>query len=100
MVVVRNVSHGELLLFFLVREFQCWYWKINHRLSVLESLARRLDNLDVVSASYLNVGEKTCEELEAIRTRLEVLATALSADVAGNGKSMARPVFSSPADED
>lgn len=90
----------SILLFFLVREFLCWYWKINHRLSALEALSRRLENLDFASASRLAVGEKTCEELEAIRTRLDALATALSATAADNGETWAQPVPSCPTGKD
>ena len=32
-------------LFIISREFWCWYWKINQKLRTLESIDRRLEDL-------------------------------------------------------
>lgn len=37
---------GGLGLFLLLREFNCWYWKINQRLALLEEIAARLERLE------------------------------------------------------
>ena len=37
---------GALGLFLLLREFNCWYWKINRRLALLEEIAARLERLE------------------------------------------------------
>lgn len=31
-----------LLLFLLLREFWCWYWKINKAISLLEEISQKL----------------------------------------------------------
>jgi hypothetical protein len=42
-----------ILLFLVIREFNCWYWKINKRINLqqreielLESIAKKLDDLN------------------------------------------------------
>ena len=42
MVVAGIVGFG---IFLIVREFLCWYWKINATLSKLDRIADRLDDL-------------------------------------------------------
>jgi|GEM_PF-2735558 len=37
---------GVVILFLCLREFNCWYWKINHRLALLEEIAARLERLE------------------------------------------------------
>ena len=36
---------GSILVFLLIREFLCWYWKINAALSRLDRIAGRLDGI-------------------------------------------------------
>ena len=33
-------------LWLLLREFNCWYWKINERLALLEEILARLERLE------------------------------------------------------
>ncbi|RLA91085.1 MAG: hypothetical protein DRG58_00165 [Deltaproteobacteria bacterium] len=33
-------------IFFLLREVNCWYWKINERIILLEEILTRLENLE------------------------------------------------------
>ncbi|MFP3868479.1 MAG: hypothetical protein ACLFUU_09990 [Desulfobacteraceae bacterium] len=33
-------------IFFLLREVNCWYWKINERIMLLEEILTRLENLE------------------------------------------------------
>ena len=40
------IAVGAAVLWLLLREFNCWYWKINERLVLLEEILNRLDRLD------------------------------------------------------
>lgn len=33
-------------LFFLLREVNCWYWKINERIALLEAILKKLESLE------------------------------------------------------
>ena len=35
----------SIVVFLITREFWCWYWKINQKLRTLESIDRRLEEL-------------------------------------------------------
>lgn len=35
----------SIVVFLITREFWCWYWKINQKLRTLESIDRRLEDL-------------------------------------------------------
>lgn len=35
----------SIVVFLFLREFWCWYWKINQKLRTLESIDRRLEDL-------------------------------------------------------
>jgi hypothetical protein len=35
----------SVAVFLITREFWCWYWKINQKLRTLESIDRRLEDL-------------------------------------------------------
>ncbi len=37
---------GAAVVWLLLREFNCWYWKINERLSLLEEIVTRLERLE------------------------------------------------------
>lgn len=37
---------GAAVLWLLLREFNCWYWKINERLLLLEEILARLEKLE------------------------------------------------------
>jgi hypothetical protein len=37
---------GAAVIWLLLREFNCWYWKINDRLFLLEEILRRLERLE------------------------------------------------------
>ncbi len=37
---------GVVILFLALREFNCWYWKINERLALLEEILARLERLE------------------------------------------------------
>lgn len=34
------------VVWLLLREFNCWYWKINERLALLEEIVSRLERLE------------------------------------------------------
>ncbi|MGQ9921048.1 MAG: hypothetical protein ACUVRZ_06920 [Desulfobacca sp.] len=34
------------VVWLLLREFNCWYWKINERLALLEEIVARLERLE------------------------------------------------------
>jgi|YNPNPStandDraft_1061719.scaffolds.fasta_scaffold189153_2 hypothetical protein len=40
------VGGGAIILWLLLREFNCWYWKINERLALLEEIVTRLERLE------------------------------------------------------
>ena len=40
------VAVGAAVLWLLLREFNCWYWKINDRLVLLEEILARLERLE------------------------------------------------------
>ncbi|AEB08555.1 hypothetical protein [Desulfobacca acetoxidans] len=37
---------GAIVIFLMLREFNCWYWKINQRLALLEEILARLERLE------------------------------------------------------
>jgi hypothetical protein len=37
---------GAVVLWLLLREFNCWYWKINERLMLMEDILARLERLE------------------------------------------------------
>ncbi len=37
---------GAAVAWLLLREFNCWYWKINDRLALLEEIVARLERLE------------------------------------------------------
>jgi hypothetical protein len=39
------IAAGAAVLWLLLREFNCWYWKINERLALLEEILDRLEKL-------------------------------------------------------
>jgi hypothetical protein len=45
---------GAVLLFFLTREFWCWYWKINERVNLLKSIDESLKKKLVPEVKKLN----------------------------------------------
>jgi hypothetical protein len=40
------IAAGAVILWLLLREFNCWYWKINERLLLLEDILARLEKLE------------------------------------------------------
>ncbi len=44
------IGAGVVAVFLLLREFNCWYWKINRRLALLEEIAARLERLEQLQA--------------------------------------------------
>jgi hypothetical protein len=40
------IAVGAAVLWLLLREFNCWYWKINERLMLLEDILARLEKLE------------------------------------------------------
>jgi hypothetical protein len=40
------IAVGAAVLWLLLREFNCWYWKINDRLVLLEEILARLERLE------------------------------------------------------
>jgi hypothetical protein len=40
------IAAGVAVLWLLLREFNCWYWKINDRLVLLEEILARLERLE------------------------------------------------------
>jgi uncharacterized membrane protein len=40
------IAAGAAVIWVLLREFNCWYWKINDRLFLLEEILNRLEKLD------------------------------------------------------
>lgn len=47
----QYLAYGLVILvlfgvFLLLREFNCWYWKINRRLALLEEILARLERLE------------------------------------------------------
>jgi hypothetical protein len=40
------IAVGAAVLWLLLREFNCWYWKINERLMLLEDILSRLEKLE------------------------------------------------------
>jgi hypothetical protein len=37
---------GAFIIFLLLREFNCWYWKINERVALLDEILVRLEKLE------------------------------------------------------
>jgi hypothetical protein len=37
---------GAVIIFLLLREFNCWYWKINERVVLLDEILVRLEKLE------------------------------------------------------
>jgi hypothetical protein len=37
---------GAVIIFLLLREFNCWYWKINERVALLDEILVRLEKLE------------------------------------------------------
>ncbi len=44
----------SIAIFLVMREFWCWYWKINERIDLLRSIDSRLSGLPESSNSVLN----------------------------------------------
>ena len=42
------IAAGAAVVWLLLREFNCWYWKINERLSLMEEILNRLENQEKV----------------------------------------------------
>ncbi len=40
------LAGGAAVVWLLLREFNCWYWKINERLALLEEILARLERLE------------------------------------------------------
>jgi uncharacterized membrane protein len=40
------IAAGAAVIWVLLREFNCWYWKINDRLFLLEEILNRLEKLE------------------------------------------------------
>ncbi|MBM4286845.1 MAG: hypothetical protein FJ135_01635 [Deltaproteobacteria bacterium] len=40
------LAAGAAVFWLLLREFNCWYWKINERLALLEDIVARLERLE------------------------------------------------------
>lgn len=40
------IAVGAAVLWLLLREFNCWYWKINEHLVLLEEILARLERLE------------------------------------------------------
>jgi hypothetical protein len=40
------IAAGAAVIWVLLREFNCWYWKINDRLLLLEEILGRLERLE------------------------------------------------------
>jgi len=40
------IAAGAAVIWVLLREFNCWYWKINDRLLLLEEILVRLERLE------------------------------------------------------
>ena len=58
---------GILVVFLIIREILCWYWKINKIVSTLETtkeLSEKLAEIQMISNEKL---ESICEELMMLR---------------------------------
>ena len=40
------IAAGAAIIWVLLREFNCWYWKINDRLMLMEEILARLERLE------------------------------------------------------
>lgn len=40
------IAVGAAVIWVLLREFNCWYWKINDRLLLMEEILARLERLE------------------------------------------------------
>jgi hypothetical protein len=40
------IAAGAAVIWVLLREFNCWYWKINDRLIIMEEILARLERLE------------------------------------------------------
>lgn len=40
------IAAAAMVIWVLLREFNCWYWKINDRLVLLEEILNRLEKLE------------------------------------------------------
>jgi hypothetical protein len=40
------IAAGAAVIWVLLREFNCWYWKINDRLVIMEEILARLEKLE------------------------------------------------------
>lgn len=60
-IVLVSIVIG-ILIFLILREFWCWYWKINKTIVLLESIERKL-SLQTNTESILDTVETTSEEL-------------------------------------
>lgn len=47
-----------ILLFLVMREFNCWYWKINHRLKIQKNIDGRLDDIEELLKELSNKNYK------------------------------------------
>jgi len=43
--VIIGVVAGLMILFFLLREVMCWYWKINQRVGLMEDILKELSRI-------------------------------------------------------
>jgi len=52
-VIIFFIAIG-IVVFLITREFWCWYWKINQKLRTLDSIDRRLEDLQrqMMNQSY------------------------------------------------
>lgn len=44
----------SILLFLLLREFNCWYWKINQRITILENIDKKMEKIQNTQIEILN----------------------------------------------
>jgi hypothetical protein len=40
------IAAGAAVIWVLLREFNCWYWKVNDRLIIMEEILARLERLE------------------------------------------------------
>jgi hypothetical protein len=40
---ILGIIIGAIILFFILREVNCWYWKINERVALLKGINSKLD---------------------------------------------------------
>ena len=50
------------LLFFLLRNLNCWYWKINQRITILENIDKKMEKIQNIQIEILNKMKNSSNE--------------------------------------